>query len=88
MFFERGVLSGYFKYALQQEEKNVHYFYLKSFAAGLEAAGTGKNQPFRAPAHFYVGPDSICRSRSSKSSCVSCIFKMSSVKTRILRLRP
>jgi len=40
------VLSGYFKYALQQEEKNVHYFYLKSFAQGFETDGPCENRQF------------------------------------------
>lgn len=35
--------------ALQQDGKKVHYFYMKSFAAGLETARPGENRRFRTP---------------------------------------
>ena len=50
MSFERG---GAFRLvhvnALQQDGEKVHYFYMKSFAAGLETARPGESRRLRAP---------------------------------------
>jgi hypothetical protein len=79
MFFERG---GAFRLvqdnALQQDGKKVHYFYIKSSARGLETVGRVRIGRFGLRSRYRAGSDSSRRRRSSKSSCLSCIFRRSS----------